>query len=67
MRIKKEQAKQLKSLTDQEDYKEKIDDLKKELAKVKEEGKAINDKIIEAEKVLRKNHEQYITKQEKLR
>jgi cytochrome c-type biogenesis protein CcmE len=67
LRIKKEQAKQLKSLTDQEDYKEKIDDLKKELAKVKEEGKAINDKIIEAEKVLRKNHEQYITKQEKLR
>jgi cytochrome c-type biogenesis protein CcmE len=54
-------------MTDQEDYQEKIEDLKKELGKVKEEGKTINDKIIEAEKVLRKNHEQYISKQEKLR
>jgi chromosome segregation ATPase len=67
LRIKNEQASHLKALASEQHYQDKIDDLKRELARAKEEGKAVNDKIIEAEKVLRKNHEQYIAKQERLR
>lgn len=40
-----------------------MDDLKKELVKVKEEARVMNEKVTEAERILRKNHEQYISKQ----
>lgn len=47
----------------EQEYQDKADDLKKELVKVKEEARVINEKVAEAEKILRKNHEQYIAKQ----
>jgi uncharacterized coiled-coil DUF342 family protein len=67
LRIKNDQKKNIKNLSTEQEYQEKVDDLKKELVKVKEEAKNMNEKVTEAEKILRKNHEQYIAKQEKLR
>lgn len=41
--------------------------LKEQLSKLKEECKVLSEKLLENERILRKNHEQYITKQSKIK
>lgn len=56
MRIKHDHKKNIKNLATEQEYQEKVDDLKKELVKVKEQARAMNEKVSEAERILRKNH-----------
>ena len=37
------------------------------MARVKEESKDLNEKLVENERILRRNHEQYIIKQNKIK
>ena len=41
--------------------------LKEQISKAKEESKHLSEKLLEDERVLRKNHEIYITKQSKIK
>lgn len=56
LRIKNQHNKNIKNLSTEQEYQEKVDDLKKELVKTKEEAKTMNEKVAEAERILRKNH-----------
>lgn len=67
LRIKKEQTKALKVIKNDNEYEEKIAKLKEQLSKLKEECKVLSEKLIENERVLRKNHEQYISKQSRIK
>ena len=49
------------------EYEEKVSRLKEQLSKLKEECKVLSEKLLENERILRKNHEQYITKQSKIK
>ena len=57
----------IKQMSNEEQYQERVEDLKRQLTRAKEEAKGVTEKVAEAERVLRKNHEQYVSKQEKLR
>jgi hypothetical protein len=67
LKIKQDQNRALKIIKNEEEYEEKIDELKRELHCVKEETKGLNEKLIESERILRKNHEQFILKQTKVK
>ena len=67
MKVKKQQTKALKLIRNDNEYEQKARSLKEQLSKIKEECKNLNEKLIENERTLRKNHEIYITKQAKIK
>ena len=56
MKVKKEQSKALKLIRNDHDYENKVRQLREQLAKTKEECKNLSEKLLENERVLRKNH-----------
>ena len=50
-----------------EEYEYKLIKLKEQLSKIKEECKILSEKITENDRILRKNHEQYMSKQGKIK
>jgi hypothetical protein len=67
LRVKKEQSKALRMMRNEGEYEEKIGHLKEQLVRLKDECKGLSEKLIENERVLRKNHEMFITKQDKIK
>ena len=51
----------------EEQYEDRIEELKKEVSALREQSKNLNEKLQESERILRKNHEQYLQKQVKVK
>jgi hypothetical protein len=54
-------------MRNEEAYTEKLEELKDKLAQTKEECRQLTEKLTENERVLRKNHEQMIVKQNRIK
>jgi hypothetical protein len=67
IRVKREQTKALKLIRNDTEYEPKIINLKTQLSKLKEECKQLSEKLVENERILRKLHEQFITRQGKIK
>ena len=67
LRVRREQGKALKVMRNDEEYEDKLVKLKDQLSKIKEECKILSQKITQNDRILRKNHEQYMAKQGKIK
>jgi multidrug resistance efflux pump len=65
--VRKEQAKALTLLRNDEKYTQKVEKSRAQLAKIKEECKTLTAKTAENEKMLLKNHERAVTKGKRLK